>query len=81
LFCSFLCIAGILQAKAGDFMRGKKIFILLGLLALIATTGGLVWFWWPDAPPKTPLRSRSVKIEYRMPAIAELSTVRGMESS
>ncbi|KYZ77493.1 hypothetical protein AXX12_05135 [Anaerosporomusa subterranea] len=60
-------------------MHGKKIFLLLGLLALIATTGGLVWFWWPEAPPKTPLRSRSVQIEYLIPAIAELSIVRSME--
>lgn len=60
-------------------MHGKKLFLLLGLLALIATTGGLVWFWWAGAPPKTPIRSRSVQIEYRMPVIAERSTVRGME--
>ncbi|MDU4962130.1 MAG: hypothetical protein E6X17_15850 [Sporomusaceae bacterium] len=44
-------------------MHGKKVVIFLGLLAMLATTGGLVWFWWAGSPPKTPARSRSVKIE------------------
>jgi hypothetical protein len=60
-------------------MHGKKLFYLLGLLALIAMTGGLVWYWWDDAPPKVPLRSRSVQIEYQMPAITELLIVHRME--
>ena len=60
-------------------MHGKKMVLLMGLLALIATTSGLVWFWWTDTPPKTPLRSRSVQLEYRMPAVARLPVVPCME--
>lgn len=56
-------------------MHGKRIFLLLGLLALIATTGGLVWFWWADTPPKTPLRSRSVLNEYRLPDVPKNNVV------
>lgn len=60
-------------------MHGKKLVIFLGLLAMLATTGGLVWFWWNDAPPKVPLRSRSVKMEQRLPSTGEMPTVRRME--
>lgn len=60
-------------------MHGKKIFLLMGLLALIATTSGLVWLWWADSPPKTPMRSRSVQLEYQMPAVARLLVAPCME--
>ncbi len=76
----FFVKPGNTKAKAGDFMHTKKLFILLGLLALIATTGGFIWFWWVDTPPRPPLRSRSVQVEYLIPAEGQLSGLYGMKN-
>lgn len=75
----FFAFAGNTKAKAGDCMQSKKIVLLLGILALIATTGGLFWYWWVDETPKTPLRSRSVQIDCMRPNVAKLPLDVGMD--
>lgn len=62
-----LVVADILKSKAGDLMSGKKLFLILGLMTLLITTGSFLWLWWTDEPPKAPLRSRSVQIELVRP--------------
>lgn len=37
----------------------KKVYILLGILLLMAT-GGIAWYLWNEGPQKVPVRSKSV---------------------
>lgn len=37
----------------------KKVYLLLGILLLMAT-GGIAWYFWNEGPQKVPVRSKSV---------------------